>query len=118
MFDNIGRKIKDLAVLTCWLGIIGSVLIMFAMIEDNPGMGILILVGGCLISWIGSFAAYALGEITENSERQVQMLTQLCKEQEKMNENLSKLQKTTDSLNNTKNSEEASGFSTYHLPIL
>ena len=123
MFDNIGGKIKNLAECMCWLGIIGSVIAAFVLWSNNSyysptiGLGIAVLVGGCLVSWIGSFAAYALGELTENSERQIAMLTKLYEEQKIMNERFSQLQQEIDSKNSSKSNNEANSL-TYHLPEL
>ena len=94
MFENVGGKIKGLAVIVCWLGIIGSVITALVLWAANSyrtptiGLGIGVLVIGSLVSWISSFAAYALGEITENSEQQTAILKALCEEQKKMNESL------------------------------
>lgn len=118
MFTNIGGKIKGLAEFVCGLGILASIIAMLAMwSEEYWGMGILILIGGCLVSWIGSFAAYALGEITENSERQVELLNQLCNDQKILTENLSELQRMMVSDNRTEKSEEPKNVSAY-LPEL
>ena len=76
MFDNIGGKIKTLAKVICWIGIIGSVIlaiIMFASAEDsyneetNIMLGFVFLIGGTLLSWIGSFFAYGFGELIEKA---------------------------------------------------
>ena len=77
MFDNIGGKIKTLAKVVCWLGIIASVIVaivMFVASKENyrtegtyVGLGIAFLIGGPLISWISSFMCYGFGELIENS---------------------------------------------------
>ena len=77
MFENIGGKIKGLAVVVCWAGIVTSVIcaivLWCANSYRNPtiGMGIGVLVGGVLGSWIGSFFTYGFGEMIENSEKTV-----------------------------------------------
>lgn len=83
MFDNIGRKIKTLAKVLCWIGIAISVISGIAAmlsgndritINDNYAVvspviiGIVIIIIGCLSSWIGSFFAYGFGQLIENSE--------------------------------------------------
>lgn len=76
MFSNIGGKIKAVAKISCWIGIIGSVL--FGFISIFTGMnsydglsyvitGLLVMIIGSLISWIGSFTLYGFGELVENS---------------------------------------------------
>lgn len=65
MFDNIGGKIKGLAKVICWVGIICSVItgaIMFAD-EDAVLMGFLVIVLGSLSAWIGCFVLYGFGEL-------------------------------------------------------
>ena len=93
MFDNIGEKIKKLANTICWIGIIGSFIagIAYFVILANankPGMGFLVLLligaGGSLLSWIGSFATYALGELVDNSSK-------ILAEQKKAGKNLFKM---------------------------
>ena len=73
MFSNIGGKIKKLAIILCILGMIGSVIygiVCFAnsnRYENLTLYGILILVGGCLVSWIISFFVYGYGELIERA---------------------------------------------------
>ena len=65
MFDNIGSKIKILAQVICWVGIIITVIIgVFLMLE---GFGILLIIIGPLFSWIGSFCLYGFGELIEKT---------------------------------------------------
>lgn len=98
MFENIGGKIKTLAQVVCWIGIIASVVGAIALwMTDsyyNPtiALGFGVLIGGCLGSWISSFFTYAIGEIVENTQQQTTMLVRLCEEQKKTNEQLQKLQ--------------------------
>ena len=84
MFNNIGGKIKALAKVLCWLGIILSVLSGIAILASGDSgriavngaystvssgvAGILVIVIGCLASWIGSFFAYGFGQLIENSD--------------------------------------------------
>ena len=73
MFSNIGGKIKKLAVVLCILGMIGSVvyaIVCFAnssRYQDLTLTGVLILVAGCLASWISSFFVYGFGELIERT---------------------------------------------------
>jgi len=73
MFDNIGGKIKTLAVIICALGIIASVIaaivIIVLAIENHITrdiyLGFGLLIAGPLASWIGSFFVYGFGELIE-----------------------------------------------------
>ena len=83
MFNNIGSKIKTLAKILCWIGIIFSVISGIAIMAAgnstitingsyasvSPALtGILVIVFGCLVSWISSFFAYGFGQLIENSD--------------------------------------------------
>ncbi len=79
MFQNIGKKIKTLAKVLCWIGIIGSIIggvimvVSGAALMDNDAAsgaaaimsGVLTAVLGALFSWIGSFMMLGFGEIVE-----------------------------------------------------
>ncbi len=73
MFNNIGRKIKVLANVVCWIGIIGSVIAGIAMMAANSWWngvsqaGLALLLLGPLFSWVGSFVLYGFGELIEKT---------------------------------------------------
>ncbi|MBR4120296.1 MAG: hypothetical protein IKT95_00910 [Spirochaetales bacterium] len=68
MFENIGGKIKGLAKVICWIGIICCVIIGIIAISEDDGLaGVIIIVAGSLLSWVGSFVLYGFGELVENS---------------------------------------------------
>ncbi|MDY4252496.1 SHOCT domain-containing protein [Clostridium sp.] len=78
MFENIGGKIKTLAKILCWVGIILSVLIaMILFIEAKEGsyktedlymnLGCIYLIFGPLVSWVSSFFIYGFGELIERT---------------------------------------------------
>ena len=71
MFNNIGNKIKTVAETLCFLGIIVSVfigLVFIAQGEDSILTGFLIMVLGSLVSWLGSFMTYGIGQLIENTD--------------------------------------------------
>lgn len=72
MFNNIGSKIKALAKVICWLGIIISVITGIIGIingtEQSTVAGIITLIFGSLASWLGSFFAYGFGQLIENTD--------------------------------------------------
>lgn len=67
MFDNIGGKIKGLAMVVCWIGIIASVIGAIALWVSTeafwPGFGV--LAAGAISSWLGSLFTYGFGEIID-----------------------------------------------------
>lgn len=92
MFNNIGKKIKVLAKVVCWIGIVLSfaigLLIMFgASILQDMGLqklaskgdlfGLLVMVFGTLVSWIGSFYTYGFGELIDTNQELAQSVRNL-----------------------------------------
>ena len=76
MFNNIGSKIKGLAYVICVLGIVLSVIYGIAMMVNEAYLaGILTIVLGALLSWLGSFGTYGLGQLIENSDMLVAALS-------------------------------------------
>lgn len=74
MFDNIGSKIKTLATVIAWTGIIASLLTGFVLMAEDAGaafIGLLIMVIGSLMSWVGSFMTYGFGHLIENTDKLV-----------------------------------------------
>ena len=85
MFFQIGKKIKALAKVLCWIGIISSILtgltviiIGAVFISRTRGyaggaaalmivFGLLIALIGSLASWLGSFKLYGYGELVDMS---------------------------------------------------
>lgn len=67
MFDNIGGKIKTLTRVVCWIGIAASAIGgVVCMVDDEVLLGLAVIVGGALASWVGSFVLYGFGELVEN----------------------------------------------------
>ena len=87
MFRNIGKKIKVLAKVLCWIGIVFSAIMGILIMVIGPtaletavpngsafgGLaivsGLLVIIFGALFSWIGSFVLYGYGQLIDNSER-------------------------------------------------
>lgn len=75
MFDNIGGKIKMLAKVVCWIGIIVSAVIAIIMFANAVKysndiytlLGLAYIILGTLLSWIGSFFTYGFGELIEKT---------------------------------------------------
>ena len=78
MWDNIGSKIKVLAKVIAWIGIICSIIggiVLFVIGLKMRyggalyvGLGFAAIIGGSLISWISSWFMYGFGEIIHNTE--------------------------------------------------
>ncbi|MCL2037073.1 MAG: zinc finger Ran-binding domain-containing protein [Oscillospiraceae bacterium] len=74
MHTNIGGKIKVLAKVITWLGIIISVIMGLNLNTAAPisssgssFISVAIIVVGSLASWIGSFLLYGFGELIEKT---------------------------------------------------
>ena len=81
MFENIGGKIKKVAEIVAWTGIICSIIIGIKIIGDAVGSlkwgvikGVFYAGIGALSSWIGSFVLYGFGTLIENSDKAVSLL--------------------------------------------
>ncbi len=72
MFTNIGKKIKTLAMVLAWAGIIGSVLGGIVLMEEaDEAVGLLTMLVGALMSWVGSFFMYGFGQLIDNTDKLV-----------------------------------------------
>lgn len=80
MFTNIGGKIKTLAKVICWAGIVAAVLYGIGTIalgltsgKSSTALtvvtGMLTMVLGALGAWIGSFLTYGFGELVESVQK-------------------------------------------------
>ena len=76
MFGNIGGKIKTLAQVVTWIGIIGSVICGFVLMgidDDLIFTGFIIALFGSLSSWVSSFVLYGFGQLIENTDKLVEL---------------------------------------------
>ncbi len=68
MFDNIGEKIKTLATVSCWIGIVASFLGSIVLLLGGELLtALLTAVSGPLASWVGSFVLYGFGDLIETN---------------------------------------------------
>ena len=68
MFDNIGRKIKTLAEVCTWVGIIVSAIWGLIILAEGEMLGLIIAVAGSVGAWISSFLLYGFGQLIENTD--------------------------------------------------
>ena len=82
MFDNIGKKIKSLAQIVCWIGIIAYVIFGILLIASSrriglPGgtlIGIVVIGLGVFASWLGSIFTYGFGELIDTNQEIAQRI--------------------------------------------
>ena len=77
MYDNIGKNIKELARVLCWVGVIVNIilgLVMFARAGDSyyaeglfMSLGFVFLIVGPIISIINGMLIYGFGELIDNN---------------------------------------------------
>ncbi len=80
MFNNIGGKIKAVAKILCWIGIsasiIGAIVLwsshnqynyMTRTYNDTLGTGFVVLLVGCIGSWVSAFFMYGFGELIDET---------------------------------------------------
>lgn len=84
MFDNIGGKLKTVAKAVFVLGIIASVILAASLGKDkwgdfSFGSFLLILISGCVVSYLSVMTLYGFGQLIENSDRQTVLLESLQK---------------------------------------
>ena len=74
MFDNIGGKVKGVAVGTFVIGsiasLIGGIVAMASAYDESIGMLIMLLIFavGVLISWLSCLCLYGFGQLIENTD--------------------------------------------------
>ena len=71
MYNRIGKKIMDLSQLIFWMEAIASVIagIILLLSSQTIVLGILIIILGPLLAWIGSWVLYAFGQIADDLHR-------------------------------------------------
>lgn len=82
MFENIGGKIKGVSKLLCWIGIIASNTFGILMVGTGQELavvvGLVIMILGSLMFWIGSFVFYGFGQLIENSDILAARMNNTC----------------------------------------
>lgn len=75
MFDNIGGKVKNIAILEIILGVIGSFGTGIVLANELEGLALLIVILGIISSVIGGILLYAFGQLVENSDHLVFLMS-------------------------------------------
>ena len=68
MYDNISKKLKDLAKAVFLIGVIVSVIAGISMIDSDDDLifgGFLVMLLGSVVSWASSWFIYGFGELIE-----------------------------------------------------
>ena len=70
MFDNIGKKIKTLTKVTCWIGMIACFvvgIVITAAGHNAEAIDVPIMLGDLLLFWVGSFLMCGFGELVDKA---------------------------------------------------
>ena len=95
MFNNIGRKIKFLAIVLTVINMISFIILGFIFIFSGvayaPLYGLIIIIVGCVVLWLTSFVLYGYGELIDktpetakNSEQLLTVALQTVKKTEQL----------------------------------
>ncbi len=71
MFNNIGGKIKTVAMTLCIIeSVVSAICGLVLIVTDKRTIlpGILLILIGPIIAWLGSFLLYGFGQLIENSD--------------------------------------------------
>ena len=87
MFNNIGRKIKTLAAVICWITILaffilGIVLVSKGGDRNHYGYvisGLILMFAGPIVGWLGSCLLYGYGELIDKTQETAQNTRQLLR---------------------------------------
>ena len=91
MFQNAGKKVKTLAVVAFWIGIIAAIFGAIGYLQDTssheptlpPALFLLITIG--LFSYIYSLIVYAFGELVETSCERTELARETAQAQAETN---------------------------------
>ncbi len=81
MFDDIGDKLKSLAVLLLLLSIAAALILFFMMMQESLFMGIVCMVAAAGGGLVSAMLIYGFGELVENSAIIKDKLTAMEKRQ-------------------------------------
>lgn len=101
MYQNIGRKLKILAIVVCCLGIIASIVWAIAFWQEQETLrydlrvgripGFVILILGSLLSYLSSWGLYAFGELVQTSCERTELARETAEAQAETNRLLHQL---------------------------
>ena len=84
MYNNIGSKVKGLAIFVLVIGAIGSLVSAIVMwATDNVAAGFGVLIGGCLSAWVGSWVVYCIGDTNVKTTELLQKINSVSNRSEK-----------------------------------
>lgn len=67
IFGNVGKKIKTLAIVVFVVGFMVSAAVGIMLLSWADVGGLVVWIGGALVSWISSLMIYGQGELIEKA---------------------------------------------------
>ncbi len=67
IFGNVGKKIKTLAIVVFVVGFMVSAAVGIMLLSWEDAGGLVVWIGGALVSWISSLMIYGQGELIEKA---------------------------------------------------
>jgi len=117
MYDNIGTKIKDVAIAFCIIGIIASVVLGIFLMDGAVIGGLLVMVIGSLFSWLSSFPLYGFGEMIDKLSA-IEQNTRSIKSKEKNNTNAPAKASNSNSKKNNSAFKEKAVFEDEYMDVV
>lgn len=74
MFNNIGKKVKTIVTIECWIEILASIIaavIIIKLDKDLVLLGVGIIVLGSVNAWLNTILHYGYGQLIDNTDRLV-----------------------------------------------
>lgn len=71
MFDNIGERIKGLAIVLNIIGTIAAIIIGLLLLTNQKPLfvsGFLVIVLGCILVWMSAYLLYGFGQLIQNTD--------------------------------------------------
>lgn len=91
MFNNVGKKLKWLAVFCTIAGAFSSIVYgVILMYSDSALLGFLVIIIGALISWLSSLLMYGVGELNDNGSDYEKTIIEKLDKMEKQIEQMEK----------------------------
>lgn len=83
MFNNVGKILKTLSVVVFWLGSFVSMFWgLYVGLDESRFLGLLIIFGGPLFSWLLALEMYGFGQLIENTDKLVAQRSEATSEAE------------------------------------
>ena len=67
LFENAGKKIKDLAIIMFVVEVIGAIISGLALTETSGSLALVLLFVGPLFAWVSALFVYGFGDLIDKA---------------------------------------------------